>query len=185
MPLVTDLRLAALGQCTGGCGLLLQSGWEIGLRSRAARTVGLWGVERKGGGGGGVGAAGVQVKQCVAQGQPQNPPTRPPMWTSAPVLALGPFNLVCPGEATQSGQRKRTPEQQSGERLRPVSLPEPKLPLPRGSGPESARTPCPLPPDSLCMVQDLASARFLVACFCFAMMCGFCDPRSSVKQGGS
>lgn len=128
---------------------------------------------------------GSRSKQCVAQGQPQNLPTRPPMWTSVPVLALGPFNLVCPGEATQSGQRKRTPEQQSGVWLRPVSLLEPTLPLPRGSGPESARSPCPLPPDSLCMVQDLASARFLVACFCFAMMCGFCDPRSSVKQGGS
>lgn len=57
MPLVTDLRLAALGQRTGGCGLLLQSGWEIGLRSRAVRTVGLWGVERKGGGGGGSGSS--------------------------------------------------------------------------------------------------------------------------------
>lgn len=57
MPLVTDLRLAALGQRIGGCGLLLQSGWEIGLRSRAARTVGLWGVERKGGGGGGSGSS--------------------------------------------------------------------------------------------------------------------------------
>lgn len=163
-PLVADLRLAALGQCTAGCGLLLQSGWGDWAEEQGCKDCGEWkGRVRVGGS-----ILGSRSRQCVAQGQTQNHPRGPQHGLLHQCSLWGPlisFALVRPHSPTR--------EHQSGMWLCQVSLPELTQPLPRrwlgAWGPESAHCLFLLPPDSLtvhCSGFSICSFLGCVFLFC-------------------